>query len=148
LETGVVVDAGTSFTHDGKVHSQQAANRDRKLHSAFAKSIVWYYLEIARKTGPQPYERCLADWQYGNGDISGRLTNFWLGNALKISAVEQIDFLHRLQAGELSVSDRARGILLDLMIFSDDTIGTLRGNPGTTQKTAGGDDDLVWFVGW
>ena len=39
--------------------------------------------------------------QYGNADLSGGVDRFWLDGALRISAMEQVDFLRKLYRNEL-----------------------------------------------
>ena len=39
--------------------------------------------------------------QYGNADPSGSVDRFWLDGALRISAMEQVDFLRKLYRNEL-----------------------------------------------
>lgn len=147
LETGVVQDGGTTFTWDGTVHSRSESNRDHQLRSAFQLSIVWYYQELARRVGEPAMGEWLRKFEYGNQDISGGLTKFWLGNSLRISAVEQVEFLRKLQSGSLPVSARSLEIVRDLMIVDHGTTGTLRGKTGS-RGVAGGGYDLGWFVGW
>jgi len=45
---------------------------------------------------------------YGNRDIGGGIDRFWLTGDLRISAVEQFEFLRRLAAGTLPFSPRAQ----------------------------------------
>lgn len=71
----------------------------------------------------------------------------WLrqGSSLKISADEQVNFLHRLLCGRLPFSDRTVGILKEIMIVNKTDDAVLRGKTGM-----GGPDNarLNWFVGY
>ena len=47
--------------------------------------------------------RYLDVFGYGNRDISGPIDQFWLDGQLRISPRGQVEFVHRMLAGELPV---------------------------------------------
>jgi beta-lactamase class D len=147
LEAGAVQDAGTTLTWDRVPRSRPEENRNHILRSAFQQSIVWYYQEIARRVGEEQMTRFLRDFDYGNQSTSGGLTRFWLGSGLEISAVEQVEFLRRLEGGSLPVSARSRAIVLEIMEVQRGPGYVLRGKTGSRGRSGGG-YDLGWFVGW
>jgi beta-lactamase class D len=147
LELGTVEDADTTFTWDGKVRSRPEENGDHTLRSAMRQSIVWYYQELARRAGEEHMAAYLKRFNYGNQDISGGLTKFWLGSTLKISAVEQIEFLRRVNGDWLPASERALTITVDIMRIETTPGFTLYGKTGSRGDGKGG-YDLGWFVGW
>ncbi|MEE4329677.1 MAG: penicillin-binding transpeptidase domain-containing protein, partial [Wenzhouxiangella sp.] len=53
---------------------------------------------------------------YGNADPSGGIDRFWLDGALRISALEQIEFLRRLFYNELPFAIEHQRLVKDLMI--------------------------------
>ena len=53
--------------------------------------------------------------RYGNQDICGGIDVLWLRRGLRISADEQIDFLRRLESGDLPFSDRVMSIVRRIM---------------------------------
>lgn len=144
LETGVLPkeDAATLFKWNGVVHANPAWNRDHTLASATRESVVWYYQELASRIGGERMQRYLADIGYGNADIAGGLTTFWLHSSLQISAMEQVALLARLYAGQLP--------------FAPDTVETVKGNltlaasEGTRfmGKTGSAYADGRWQLGW
>jgi beta-lactamase class D len=145
LELGIVPDASEITKWDGVVRARPAWNRDQTLASAFAVSALWYYQRLARETGEQRMREYVHKIGYGNEDTSGGIDHFWLGSSLKISADEQVNFLHRLLKGRLPFSDRTVGILKEIMIVSKTDDSVLRGKTGM-----GGPDNarLNWFVGY
>ena len=56
---------------------------------------------------------------YGNKDISGGLTTFWLGSSLQISALEQVDLLNKLYSGQLPFSAANTAILQRTSLFPE-----------------------------
>ena len=71
------------------------------LKSAFQNSVVWFYQELASRMDREKVKASLIGWQYGNGDVSGGKTSYWLGETLAISPNEQVQFLQRFHRGQL-----------------------------------------------
>jgi bla regulator protein BlaR1 len=85
LETGVASGPDFRLKWDGTHHQIEVWNRDHSLRSAFSVSCVWYFQELARRVGLEPYQKFLPAIGYGNADVSGGLTQFWLQTSLEIS---------------------------------------------------------------
>ncbi len=146
LETGVLKGADHVFTWDGVQRGLPSWNRDHDLRSAIRHSVVWYYQRLASQVGEGRMLAALAGLDYGNQDISGGLTQFWLGSSLTISANEQVEVLRRLALGELPLSERSQRIVNSITILPEDNLGVLRGKTGSQWK--GGKYTLGWFVGY
>lgn len=146
LDTGVINGAGHTRRWDGVQRSRAALNRDHDLTSAFRDSVVWYYQEVAQEIGAQRMQRYLDRFAYGNCDISGGITSFWLGDSLLISADEQVAFLKRLATGELPVAARTLDTVRQIMVCEEADGIVLRGKTGTGSD--GRNANLGWFVGY
>ena len=87
LETGVLdqEDVYTLFKWNGTQYSFPYWNHDHTLASATRESVVWYFQELAARIGPERMQEYIDKIGYGNKDISGGLTTFWLGSSLQIS---------------------------------------------------------------
>ena len=55
-----------------------------------------YNLSTCPGAGAEKMQDHLNRINYGNRDISGGIDTFWLDSSLKISALEQIEFMERL----------------------------------------------------
>ncbi|HLK68160.1 MAG TPA: penicillin-binding transpeptidase domain-containing protein [Bryobacteraceae bacterium] len=150
VETGVATDANFLIPYDARRDPQQPGwlldwPRDHTLRSAFKYSVVWYYQEIARRTGRDRMERYVRQFQYGNQDISGAIDQFWLTGPLRISADEQVAFLQRLYEGKLGLAPRTTDIVKDIMVADQGPGWKLSAKTG-----ACGTDDVpvVWYVGF
>jgi beta-lactamase class D len=141
LETKVASGPDFPLPWDKVARSVPAWNRDHTLESAFQNSVVWYYQELARRIGGAREAEFLKKLGYGNMDITGGLTNFWLQSSLKISANEQIAFLQRLWAESLPASVESQRTVKTMMKLSDQDGRILYGKTGTGT-------DLGWFVGF
>lgn len=145
LETGVISDEYFVIPWDSVVRRVEAWNHDMDLKTAIRVSCVPYYQELARRVGEKKMLEWVKKLNYGNMDISGGIDKFWLTGELRISQMEQIEFLKRLYREELPVSRRAMDITKKIILL-EDTLGyKLRA------KTGWGDQDelsIGWFVGW
>ncbi len=141
LETGVASGPEFPLPWDKVNRSVAAWNRDHTLQSAFQNSVVWYYQELARRIGAERERDFVRKLTYGNMDISGGLTNFWLQSSLRISAGEQIVFLQRLWSESLPVSPESQRTVKKMMELSEKDGRILYGKTGTGT-------DLGWFVGF
>ena len=103
LDSGVLDrdDARTLMKWNGKPSSIAAWNHDQTLASAMRHSVVWYFQRVATGIGEERMQRGLDRIGYGNRDISGGLTRFWLQSSLKISPREQVGLLRALFNGSL-----------------------------------------------
>jgi beta-lactamase class D len=146
LELGVVPDARQITKWDGTDYGNPGWNRNHNLASAFASSAVWYYQGLAEKVGAERMREYVRKIHYGNQDISGGITKFWLNTSLKISADEQVEFLRRFVQGELPFSARTMKIVKEIMIVDKNGRSVLRGKTGS----AGTNNRrlLNWFVGY
>lgn len=88
----------------------------------------------------------LADFQYGNQDISSGVDNFWLNGSIKISAKEQVEFLQRLYQAQLPVSPDALKSLKDIMLIEATENYKLYAKTGAGTIAKG--KALGWFVGF
>jgi beta-lactamase class D len=136
LQTGVLQDADTVLRWDGTEYPFPEWNRDQTLTEAIQNSTIWYFQEVAQRVGPVREKRYLQVFRYGNRDLSGGLTNFWLQSSLKISPKEQVDFLRRFYTYHLPVSKRNIDIVKEILVLEEKNGALLSGKTGTGWKDA------------
>jgi beta-lactamase class D len=148
LDTGVSSGPEFSLRWDGTVYPIAAWNRDQTMRRAFSNSVVWFYQELARRTGPIRMSEYVHRLDYGNCDTSGGITKFWLESTLLISADEQVAFVRRLWADNLPVSKDAQRITRELMELSHSADGQVfYGKTGTAGDAKLDIARMGWFVG-
>ena len=148
LDTGLVSGPEFSLKWDGTKRPIASWNQDHTLRSAIQFSVVWFFQEVARRIGPEHMADYVRRFDYGNGDISGGITNFWLSSSLRISADEQVGFLRRLWADQLPVSKEAQRLTRELIELSRSADGRVfYGKTGAAGDPKADIATLGWFVG-
>jgi beta-lactamase class D len=144
LETGVIADENFVIPWDS-TKSRETCDHDLTLKDAIKYSCVWYYKELARCVGAEKMQSMLNNFNYGNKDISNGVDKFWLEGSLKISQVEQIEFLKKLYKYELPVSKRSIDILKNIIELDSNSTYIMRGKTGWGFQD---NKDIGWLVGW
>jgi beta-lactamase class D len=146
LETGTAPSKDFVIEWDGIRYQYPSWNKDHTLESAFQNSVVWYFQELARKTGKVRMAEYINKLEYGNMDISQGIDTFWLEGNLKISAKEQLNLLVKLYNNELPFSRSHQETVKEMMILENTDTYTLRGKTGTVARLA--DVYYSWFIGY
>ncbi len=155
LETGAAQDLETARVWDQARRPPQTYwpddwRQDQTLLSAFRRSAIWYFQDVALDVGSDTYRTLLRDWGYGNAEIADGADGFWLGDSLQISVAEQVAFLGRLVSGDFDVDAEAFAALAEASAVASADGVTLHGKSGSGTLSPG---DFAgpfegWFVGW
>jgi beta-lactamase class D len=145
LEEGAIGDEKEVFHWDRKPKLRSAWERDHTLDSGMRESVVWMFQEVARRTGKERMKEWLARLDYGNKDISGGIDLFWLQGGLRVSAMEQVDFLRKLAQGELPMSQRSQRLVRSSLVHERMRAYTLYAKTGSSGAAR---DPVSWWVGW
>lgn len=123
-------------------------------------SVVWYSQQVTQSLGKERLQRYMADFSYGNEDVSGDpgkdngLTRSWLSSSLEISPLEQVAFLEKIVKRELPISAHAydmtsRIASLGALPNGWDVHGkTGSGAPLNADGSQARNRAYGWFVGW
>lgn len=146
LETGVIPDAEFVIPWDGVKRWADAWNHDHSLRTALRDSAFWYYQELARRVGKARMQTWLDRLDYGNRQMGDQVDRFWLDGPLTVTPLQQVDFLRRLVLARLPISERTRGILLDITKRGELDGKILHGKTGWARPDE--PSEVGWFVGW
>ncbi len=141
LETGVIKDENEVIPWDSVNRQYDKWNMDQTLRTAIKYSAVWAYQEIARRIGVQRMQHYVDLVKYGNCNIGGGIDRFWLDGELRITPLQQVEFLRRLYSDDLPFSKRNIDIVKDIIINNQTGNYILRGKTGWA-------DTIGWYVGY
>ncbi len=147
LQTGVIANENVVFKWDGITREFPLWNQDQTLRTAFNRSVVWVYQDLARRIGNERMVQYIKAVGYGNGDISGGIDTFWLNGKLRIAPEEQIQFLVRLYQEELPFSVPVMRTVKEIMVIEKTSEYTLRGKTGWGRNVDGA-ENVGWYVGY
>lgn len=145
LEAGMVKDQYEVFKWDKQQRRIQEWNADTDMKQAFRNSTVWFYQNLAEKIGEEQMKYWLHELKYGNENTSGGINGFWLWGGLRITAMQQIDFLRRLQGNKLALSKRSMEVVKEIMISKNVDGKVVREKTGATKQDG---SYLGWHVGY
>ena len=145
LSTGVVSNVEELIPYGGKPQYLKIWEQDMGLRDAIKISNVPVYQELARRIGLVRMNEYLTLINYGNKNPGSDVDVFWLQGPLKISAIEQSNFLAHLALGELPLSQDVQQSVREIIRVDQGDDWVLYAKTGwTTTPTP----DIGWWVGW
>ena len=146
LEEGVITPEDSFIAWNGKNYPFETWNSDQTLQSAMTSSVNWYFQAIDEQLASTNIHNYIQQIGYGNENVSGRLSTYWLESSLKISPVEQVKLLTKLQNNSLGFSSENINAVKDAICLSSSDAGTFYGKTGTGRVD--GQDVNGWFIGY
>jgi beta-lactamase class D len=119
--------------------------KDMGLREAIALSNVPIYQELARRIGLDRMRDNVSRMDYGNKEIGNTVDNFWLNGPLKISAVEQTQFLAKLAQDALPFPQAFQKSVRQIVFLEQGENWRLYGKTGWQNVP---DQGVGWWVGW
>ncbi len=147
LEEGFVKDTNQVFKWDGHEWPNTDWNHDQTLKSAIQYSCIWVYIGFAAQLGIETYQDYMDSFSYGNRNLAGPPTRFWLAGSFRISANQQIEFLRKFYHNELpGISRPSINVVKDLIIIEQTDTYKLSGKTGGGKLTE--TSTIMWLVGY
>lgn len=155
LNQGVITPQ-TVFKWDGTPQPVSIWQTDANLPKAFQSQIGWWFQHLAAAIGPGGYAKALGDLDYGDRQLAGPATAFWMGpqagGGLTVTEDQQADFMRRFYAGDLKIKPDVIKIVQGLTL--DETRTDAKGAPAVINghmascaTTADGSRTVGWWVG-
>ncbi len=141
LQEQVIKDEYETIKWDGVVRTYKPWNENQNLQTAIAVSCVWCYEKFAQKIGKENYLEYLQKIDYGNHKVGDVVSKFWLEGDIKISAVQQIEFLQRLYKNQLPFEQKYIDITKKILIVEQNENYTIRVKSGWSGT-------IGWYVGY
>lgn len=144
LSTGVVASVDQVLPYGGKPAWRPEWEKDMPLREAIRVSNVPVYQGMARRIGIERMREALRRLDYGNADPGTVVDTFWLDGPLRISAVEQTEFLDKLAQDQLPLPKPAMAAVRE--ILRQDGSAELYAKTGWGVPP--GEAQIGWWVGW
>ena len=146
LEDGIITPENSFIKWNGISYPFEAWNADQTLPSAMSASVNWYFEYLDEQLGETSVQEYLHKIEYGNEDLSGDFSSYWMESSLKISPIEQVKLLIQLQNPNLGFAPEHVDTVKDAIHISTSSFGDLYGKTGTGRVN--GQDINGWFIGF
>lgn len=146
LEEGVITPEDSLIAWSGESYPFEAWNTDQTLQSAMASSVNWYFQSIDEQLGTASVYNYIKEIGYGNENISGDFSTYWMESSLEISPVEQVELLIKLQNNSFGFAPENINAVKDAICLSSSDAGTFYGKTGTGRVD--GQNVNGWFIGY
>ncbi len=141
LENGIITTDNSYMSWDGTSYPFEEWETDHDLNSAMKNSVNWYFQNIDRNFTMGEISDFLKRIDYGNRSVGYDKENYWLENSLKISPLEQVQFLKGIYNNEYNFDENNINAVLNSIKLSNNLYGKT-GTGMINNKTTSG-----WFIG-
>ena len=146
LEEGVITPEDSFIAWNGESYPFEAWNADQTLQSAMASSVNWYFQSVDEQLGTTSVYDYIKKIGYGNKNMSGDFSTYWMESSLKISPIEQVELLTQLQNNNFGFAPENINAVKDSICISSSDAGSFYGKTGTGRVN--GQDVNGWFIGY
>ena len=146
LEEGVITPQDSFIAWNGENYPFEAWNADQTLQSALSSSVNWYFQSVDEQLGTTSVYDYIKEIGYGNKNMSGDFSTYWMESSLKISPIEQVELLTQLQNNNFGFAPENINAVKDSICLSSSDAGTFYGKTGTGRVD--GQDVNGWFIGY
>lgn len=145
LAVGAVSSVDEPLPYGGQPQPFKTWERDMGLRDAIAVSNVRIYQQLARRIGLERMRDGVSTLGYGNKEIGAKVDTFWLDGPLRISAVEQTQFLAKLAEEGLPFPRALQKSVREIILVEQGAGWSLHGKTGWENAPGPG---VGWWVGW
>ena len=146
LEEEIITPENSFIAWNGETYPFEAWNADQTLQSAMNSSVNWYFQTVDEQLGSSSVYNYIQEIGYGNENMNGDFSTYWMESSLKISPIEQVELLTRLQNNSLGFAPENINAVKDAICLSSSDAGTFYGKTGTGRVD--GQDVNGWFIGY
>ena len=146
LEEDIITPENSFIAWNGETYPFEAWNADQTLQSAMNSSVNWYFESVDEQLGAAKISNYIEEIGYGNENISGDFSTYWMESSLKISPIEQVELLTKLQNNSFGFAPENINAVKDAICLSSSDAGTFYGKTGTGRVN--GQDVNGWFIGY
>lgn len=145
LDNGVISKTDNNINWDGKNYPFAEWNEDQDLQSAMRYSVNWYFDSIDSRISKKTLQQYVSSLNYGNENIWTLNGEYWNQASLKISAIEQVEFLKNLWKYDEKFKKEDIDFVKNSIKLMDENGEVLYGKTGSGSENNKG--VTGWFVG-
>lgn len=146
LESNAITINNSTMKWNGQQYPYDAWNRNQNLSTAMESSVNWYFQELDKKVQLNHIQNYLKQINYGNLDLSGGLSQYWIESSLKISPVEQVQLLKAFYKNEFGFTIKNVQSVKEIIQLEKKEDTQLSGKTGT--GSVNGKNINGWFIGY
>lgn len=146
LESGSITPKDSTISWNQTEYPFASWNQDHNLNSAMSNSVNWYFQAVDQKTGLQALQSYIQEIAYGNQDLSGGISRYWMESSLKISPIEQVEQLSAMYRNDMQFKEENIEAVKNALHISTSYGTTLYGKTGTGDVD--GKNVNGWFIGF
>lgn len=146
LESGIITPDHSELKWDGSQYSFDAWNMDQNLNTAIQNSVNWYFQTIDKQAGFSTVKKYINEIGYGNKNINGDFSSYWMESSLKISPIEQVELLRKFYYNNFNFDPENITAVKNALRISSSNDGAIYGKTGTGQVNY--QNINGWFVGY
>ncbi len=146
LETNVISPNNNEQKWDGTIYPFKKWNENQTITTSLGNSVNWYFQNLDNKVGKKQLQYYFHKIKYGNEDLSGGIDNYWLESSLKISPIEQVQLLSKLDNNAFGFNKANVRTIKKAIFIKGQKQKQLYGKTGT--GTVNGKDINGWFIGF
>nr|WP_257348268.1 BlaR1 family beta-lactam sensor/signal transducer [Pseudalkalibacillus decolorationis] len=146
LESNVITSESSTLKWNGEQYPYDSWNRDQNLSTAISYSVNWYFQELDKRVHKDTIQAYLKQIDYGNHDLSGGISEYWMESSLKISPIEQVQTLKAFYTNEFGFKDKNVQSVKEMIKLEEKDDAMLSGKTGT--GSVNGKNINGWFIGY
>ena len=146
LEEGIITPENSFIAWNGESYPFEAWNGEQTLQSAMNFSVNWYFQTVDKQLGASDVYSYIQKIGYGNENMNGNFSTYWMESSLEISPIEQVELLTKLQNNGFGFASENINAVKDAICLSSSDTGTFYGKTGTGRVD--GQDVNGWFIGF
>lgn len=145
LDQGVISKTENNISWDGTNYPFTDWNKDQTLESAMKYSVNWYFDKIDNRISRKTLQEYINSLNYGNENIRTLNDQYWNQSSLKISAVEQVQFLKKLWNYDVKFKKEDVDFVKNSIKLMEEDDVILYGKTGSGSENDRGING--WFIG-
>lgn len=146
LEKGVITGENSSLSWNNTKYPFDSWNQDQDLKTAMKYSVNWYFKALDEKCGLPYLKEKFEKIGYGNKDLSGGISGYWMESSLKISPLEQVELLTAFYRNDYDFNAEHIKTVQEAMFLGETEDAALYGKTGT--GAVEGKNINGWFLGY